>query len=100
LSRVALRDPSVVVIQEPQATLDRDVEGHIDEALRRMAQDRAVVLLPTRLETLRSADRVVLLHQGEVVGEGTHPELIQSSELYRHLTYVRFNPYRGQVDVG
>jgi ABC-type multidrug transport system fused ATPase/permease subunit len=99
LSRVALRDPSVVVIQEPRGTLDRDVEGHIDEALRRMAQDRAVVLLPTRLDTLRSADRVVLLHQGEVVGEGTHPELIQSSELYRHLTYVRFNPYRGEVDV-
>jgi ABC-type multidrug transport system fused ATPase/permease subunit len=98
LARVALRDPSLVVIQEPQAALEKDAEGHIDEALRRMAQERAVVLLPTRLETLRSADRVVLLHQGEIVGEGTHPELIQASELYRHLTYVRFNPYRGQVD--
>jgi ABC-type multidrug transport system fused ATPase/permease subunit len=99
LARAALRDPAILVLQEPRVRSDAPAVGDLDEAMQRLARDRAVVLLPRRLETLRSADRVYLIHQGEVVGEGTHTELIQSSELYRHLTYVRFNEYRGQVDV-
>jgi ATP-binding cassette subfamily B protein len=98
LSRVALRDPSLLVVQEPRGEIDDDTAEGIREAIQRVTQDRTIILLPTRLETVRGADKVILLHQGKVAGEGTHTELIQASELYRHLTYVRFNQYRGQVD--
>jgi ABC-type multidrug transport system fused ATPase/permease subunit len=97
LARIALRDPSLLVLQEPREEIDEASGAHIDEALRRLSQGRTFVLLPTRLQTLRAADRVILLHEGKVAGEGTHQELIQSSELYRHLMYVRFNPYRVQA---
>jgi ABC-type multidrug transport system fused ATPase/permease subunit len=100
LARVALRDPSLIVLQEPREPLDQDSAAHIDDALRRLGQGRTVVLLPTRLETLRSADRVILLHEGKVVAESTHQEMLKSNELYRHLIYVRFNPYGGTVSPG
>ena len=47
-----------------------------------------------RLNTLRRADRVFLFHQGKLFAEGTHSELLQTCELYRHLQYLRFNEFR------
>ncbi len=55
-----------------------------------------VVMLPRRLLTLRSADRVVLFNGARLVGEGKHTDLLSSSDLYRHLNYLLFNPYRHQ----
>jgi ABC-type multidrug transport system fused ATPase/permease subunit len=100
LARVALRDPSLIVLQEPSERMDDAAGPHIEDALRRTGQGRTVVLLPTRLDTLRSADQVILLDEGKVVGEGTHQELLKSSDLYRHLIYVRFNPYGGEGSPG
>jgi ABC-type multidrug transport system fused ATPase/permease subunit len=59
-----------------------------------VAAGTLVVILPRRLQTLRSADRVVLLNGPRLVGEGKHAELLASSDLYRHLNYLLFNPYR------
>jgi ATP-binding cassette subfamily B protein len=53
-----------------------------------------VLVLPRRLTTLRTADRVVLLNGPKLAGEGKHNGLLQSSDLYRHLNYLLFNPYR------
>ena len=55
-----------------------------------------VVMLPRRLQTLRTADRVVLLNGPRLVGEGKHAQLLADSDLYRHLNYLLFNPYRHQ----
>jgi ABC-type multidrug transport system fused ATPase/permease subunit len=94
LARVALRNPVLIVAEEPTEAMDEVSGGHVDEALRRLAQDRAIVILPSRLETLRNADHVVVLDNGSVVAEGKHADLVQRSELYRHLTYVRFNAFQ------
>ena len=55
-----------------------------------------VIILPRRLQTLRRADRVVLLNGPRLVGEGKHADLLANSDLYRHLNYLLFNPYRHQ----
>jgi len=94
LARVALREPSLLVVQEPDEPIDETSSGHLAEALRHLAHDRTLILVPSQLATLRSADRVLLLHEGKVVADGPHSELIQQSELYRHITYVRFNEFR------
>jgi ATP-binding cassette, subfamily B, bacterial len=46
------------------------------------------------LSTLRAADRVILLNGSRLAGEGTHARLLTDSDLYRHLNYLLFNPYR------
>jgi ABC-type multidrug transport system fused ATPase/permease subunit len=51
-----------------------------------------VIVLPNRLSTLRAADQVVVLHNRKVADVGTHNELLERSELYRHWNYVHFAP--------
>lgn len=88
LTRAAIRTPSLLIVEEPMAG-----ESVLD-AVEAAAEHCAVLLIPSRIESLREAAHVLLLHQGRVHGTGSHAELIQSSDLYRHLNYMRFNPYQ------
>lgn len=97
LARALLRDPSVLIVEEPKETGDAKVAQQLDLALQRAAQGRTCVTLATRLATLRSADRIFLFHEGKLAADGTHADLLQASDLYRHINYVRFNAYRGRV---
>jgi ABC-type transport system involved in Fe-S cluster assembly fused permease/ATPase subunit len=69
----------------------------IDAALTQARAGRTVIVLPSRLATLRSADRVFLFHQGKLHGEGKHTELLKENALYRHLNYILFTPFRDVV---
>jgi ABC-type multidrug transport system fused ATPase/permease subunit len=89
-----VREPSLLIIEEPQ-TLNGD-DQVLDEALANAAKDRTLVVLATRLNTLRTADTIFLFHEGKLVGHGKHQELLQASELYRHLNYIRFHPFPDQ----
>ena len=97
MARAAIREPAVIVVEEPSEEFDAATATAIDEALREVAVGRTLIVLPGRLATLRSMDRNYLFHEGKLHAQGTHAELLQASELYRHLTYVRFNPFRDKV---
>lgn len=97
LARALLREPSLLVIQEPEAQADEVVSRELDAAVKQAAIGRTVVVLPARLATLRAADGIYLFHEGKLHAQGKHADLLQSSELYRHLNYVRFNVFRGKV---
>ena len=97
LARALLRDPSVIIVQEPDGRLEEASVRRLDLALRQAAAGRTLVVLPARLNTLRAVDCIYLFHEGKLHAQGTHAELLQSSELYRHLNYVRFNPFRNTV---
>ena len=55
-------------------------------------------MLASRLATLRAFDCIYVFHQGQLHARGEHTELIQRSELYRHVNYQRFNPFRNDED--
>jgi ATP-binding cassette, subfamily B, bacterial len=97
LARVALSKPSVVVIEEPREDLDQVTAERVADALERVTQHCTLVILARRLATLRAAQRILLFHEGKLLAEGTHQELLQHSDLYRHLNYVRFNEFRDKV---
>ncbi len=97
LARALLREPSLLVIEEPASQLEEPVMHQLERAIEQASRGRTVVLLPAMILTLRSADRVFLLHEGRLEAEGTHAELVQSNELYRHINYLRFNILRNQV---
>lgn len=95
LARALLKSPALIVAEEPDIPVSLPIETATTEAAKKLADTGPlVIVLPKRLNTLRSADLVVLVHDHTVVDSGTHAELIQRSELYRHLTYVRFSPLR------
>jgi ABC-type multidrug transport system fused ATPase/permease subunit len=91
LARAVLRSPSVIVIDEPPVLPDVHETELLAESIRRAAAGRWLIVLGKRLATLRAADRILLLHDGELVGDGNHTTLLETSEIYRHLNYVRFS---------
>ena len=97
LARVALRHPSVVVIEEPRDVLDQATAERVADALEKATENCTLIILARRLVTLRAAQRILLFHEGRLLAEGTHQELLQHNDLYRHLNYVRFNEFRGKV---
>lgn len=87
LARAALRDPSLVIIEEPSEPLDADSLVLIDDALKRLEAGRTLLFLARRPSTVKAADRVYVLQHGRVVAAGTHDELFADSDLYRVLHY-------------
>jgi ATP-binding cassette, subfamily B, bacterial len=93
LARAIVRNPALLIVEEPDAPLDTDTKSLLDDAYDRIFADRTCILLPARLSTLRRATRVIVLQNGKVVADGHHADLVKSSALYRHWEYMRFNEF-------
>lgn len=97
LARAVLRDPALLIIEEPTATLDDDTKAALDDTFTRILPGRTVIFLPHRLSTIRACDRVFLLHKGHIEASGEHRDLLAQNDLYRHLQYLEFNVFADQV---
>jgi len=97
LARAIIRDPALLIIEEPQAALDDDTKALLDDTLNRVLPGRTAIFLPHRISTIRSCDRIHLLHKGRIVASGVHKELLSQNPLYRHLHYLEFNEMVEQV---
>ncbi|HBV64352.1 MAG TPA: ABC transporter ATP-binding protein [Rhodopirellula sp.] len=97
VARALLHKPPILLALEPPPPAEHMAEDPCLNAFKKLVrQGTLVVLLPRRLPSLRSADRVILLNGARLAGEGDHGELLATSDLYRHLNYLLFNPYRHQ----
>lgn len=83
LARLALRNPSVVVLDEAVSQLDVANEEAVQSSFE--DTDQTTVIIAHRLVTLLRAERIVVLDRGRVVGDGTHPDLLAGCEAYRRL---------------
>lgn len=98
LARAILRDPTIMVIEEPDEGLSEDDKAWFDDTLSRFLQGRTTILLPQRLSTLRKADRVVLLHHGTLIDEGTDDELAHRCPRYKHWQYMKYHSFQDQEE--
>jgi ATP-binding cassette subfamily B protein len=98
LARAILREPAMYIIEEPVNPLDEDTKALIDDSFNRMLEGRrTAIFLPHRISTIRSCDRIFLLHKGRIEAVGDHRELLAKNDLYRHLQYLEFNVFAEQV---
>jgi ATP-binding cassette subfamily B protein len=95
LARAILRDPALLIVEEPLAPLDDDTKSLLDDTFARVLPGRTTIFLPHRLSTIRNCDQVFLLYQGKIEAAGEHRDLLSQSELYRHLQYLEFNEFAG-----
>lgn len=84
-ARAAVRDPRILFLDEATASLDVGTEYLIQQALDRLLVGRTTIIIAHRLSTIRTADRILVLKQGEVIESGSHEELIQKRGLYASL---------------
>ncbi len=81
LARVLLRDPAVLVLEEPAEPFDPDSAALIDDAIGRMASARTVIILARRASTVKRADRVFVIQDGKVVGGADHEAAATASQM-------------------
>ena len=85
IARALLKDAPILILDEPTSSLDAISEEGVFDALRRLRAGRTTIVIAHRLSTIRDATRILVLHEGRLLAQGTHDELIASNDLYRRM---------------
>jgi len=89
-ARAVAFDPKVLVLDEATASIDSHTEALIQESLHKIMAGRTSIVIAHRLSTIREADRIIVLHKGKLVEQGTHAELLAADGLYAALHGLQF----------
>jgi ATP-binding cassette subfamily B protein len=90
LARVLVFSPEILVMDEATSSVDTETEALIQDALERVMRNRTCVIIAHRLSTIRHADRIIVLHHGEVREMGTHAELMARGGIYYRLYQLQY----------
>ncbi len=89
-ARALAFDPPILVLDEATSSVDSEIEARIEEATDALLADRTSLVIAHRLSTVVHADRILVLHHGELAEEGTHDELLERHGLYARLHELQF----------
>ena len=92
-ARALASDPSILILDEATSSVDTETEILIEDAVSRLMEDRTSVVIAHRLSTIQNADKIIVMHRGEIREAGTHNELLQQGGIYYRLYQLQ---YKGQ----
>ncbi len=90
IARALLRDPRILMLDEATSSLDSTSEHVVQEALNHLMKDRTTLVIAHRLSTVVEADKIIVLEEGRITGQGTHQELLSGHPLYQKLVQQQF----------
>ena len=89
-ARALAFDPQVLILDEATSSVDSEIEAQIETATDELMAGRTSVVIAHRLSTIQGADRIIVLHHGRLVEEGSHRELLEAEGLYARLYELQF----------
>ena len=98
IARAILKDPEILLLDEATSALDAESERQVQMALEKLMQNRTSLIIAHRLATVKNVDRIIVMDAGAVIAQGTHRELMQSSELYANLAELQFSESANGLD--
>jgi ATP-binding cassette subfamily B protein len=85
MSRALTAQPKVIILDDSTSALDASTEGRVQEAIPGFTDNVTTLYVAQRISAVIDLDKIVLLENGEIVAEGNHEELMQSSPLYQEI---------------
>jgi len=96
IARALLLDPPILILDDATSSVDNETEHMIQEALSVLMKNRTTFIIAQRLSTIKNADQIVVLQEGELVQRGTHEDLLREDGIYREIFTLQF----GEVAAG
>ena len=91
IARAVCRDPEIFIFDDSFSALDYKTDRELRTALKEEAGGATSLIVAQRIGTIRDADLIIVLEEGEVVGQGTHEELMENCEVYREIAYSQLS---------
>ena len=92
IARAVLLDPSILIMDDSTSSVDAQTEEHIRRAMESVMQGRTTFVIAHRLNTVHTADLILVLKEGKIVERGTHQELLAENGLYRDIYELQLRP--------
>ncbi len=89
-ARALAGDPAILLLDEATSSVDSEIEAQIEEALRELMRGRTSLVVAHRLSTVQNADRILVLHHGQILEAGSHAELLDEGGIYARLYRLQF----------
>ena len=89
IARAILKNPPILILDEATSALDTESEKLVQESLERLMKDRTTIVVAHRLSTIRNADLICVMHEGEIVEQGKHDELMAKNGYYHKLVEMQ-----------
>jgi len=96
-ARALAHDPGILILDEATASIDRETEWLIQDALAKLLEGRTALVIAHRLSTIENADRILVMHKGELREEGTHTALLARGGIYARLYRLQYAGERAPV---
>ncbi|MFW5808726.1 MAG: ABC transporter ATP-binding protein, partial [Spirochaetota bacterium] len=94
-ARVISYDPDIFVLDEATSNIDTETEILIQDTLNRILENKTSIVIAHRLSTIKHCDRIVVMHHGEIIEQGTHTELLNRRETYYRLYLLQYRTQTG-----
>ncbi|MBO4667944.1 MAG: ABC transporter ATP-binding protein [Bacilli bacterium] len=97
IARLFLKNPAILILDEATSSLDNTTELLIQEALDELCKGRTTIVVAHRLSTIKNAEKIVVIGNGEIKEEGTHEELLSKNGIYATLYNLQFKSSEGKL---
>jgi ATP-binding cassette subfamily B protein len=91
IARALVKKPPIYIFDDSFSALDFKTDAALRTALKQKTGDATVIIVTQRVATVKSADQIIVLDEGRVVGKGTHRELMETCETYREIAYSQLS---------
>ena len=89
IARCILKDAPIVILDEATASVDVDNESYIQEAISELVKNKTLLVIAHRLNTIRDADNIIVIKEGNIAEQGTHSELVALNGIYKNMVELQ-----------